>query len=284
MKGWFKMSIKKAKYIRLTLSYLVLMVAVAIVIYPVLWVVGSSFNPGNSLSSSTIIPTNATLDHYKKLFEETKYLTWYWNTLKICFSTMVLSVIFIGLTGYAFSRYRFIGRKNGLMTFLILQMIPQFVAILAIYILADKVGLLDTHLALILVYVGGSIPMNTWLAKGYYDTIPKELDESARIDGAGHFRIFWQIILPLSKPILAVIALFTFIGPFGDFILASILISSDEKQTLAVGLFNMISNKFGNNFTVFAAGSVLVAIPIGILFLSLQRFFISGLTAGGTKG
>jgi len=278
------MSIKTAKYIRLTLSYLVLIVAIAVVIYPVLWVVGSSLNPGNSLSSSTIIPTNATLDHYRKLFAETEYLTWYWNTLKICFCTMVLSVILIGLTGFAFSRYKFIGRKNGLMTFLILQMIPQFVAILAIYILANQVGLLDTHLALILVYVGGNIPMNTWLAKGYYDTIPKELDESARIDGAGHFRIFWQIILPLSKPILAVIALFTFIGPFGDFILASILISSDEKQTLAVGLFNMISNKFGNNFTLFAAGSVLVAIPIGLLFLSLQRYFISGLTAGGTKG
>ncbi|MCM3733759.1 sugar ABC transporter permease [Fictibacillus nanhaiensis] len=278
------MSIKTAKRIRLTLSYLVLLSAVAIVIYPIIWVIGSSFNPGNTLSSSTIIPENATLAHYKKLFTETDYLIWYWNTLKICFITMVLSVIFIGLTAYAFSRYKFVGRKNGLMLFLILQMIPQFVAILAIYILAFQVGLLDTHLALILVYVGGLIPMNTYLAKNYYDTIPKELDESARIDGAGHFRIFWQIILPLSKPILAVIALFSFISPFADFILASILISSDEKMTLAVGLFNMIKNEFGNSFTVFAAGSVLIAIPIGLLFLSLQRYFISGLTAGGTKG
>lgn len=278
------MSIKTARRIRLTLSYLVLLSAIAIVIYPILWVIGSSFNPGNTLSSSTIIPENATLAHYKKLFAETDYLIWYWNTLKICFITMVLSVIFIGLTAYAFSRYKFVGRKNGLLLFLILQMIPQFVAILAIYILAYQVGLLDTHFALILVYVGGLIPMNTYLAKNYYDTIPKELDESARIDGAGHFRIFWQIILPLSKPILAVIALFSFISPFADFILASILISSDEKMTLAVGLFNMIKNEFGNSFTLFAAGSVLVAIPIGLLFLSLQRYFISGLTAGGTKG
>ncbi|KZE63476.1 MULTISPECIES: sugar ABC transporter permease [Fictibacillus] len=278
------MSIKTARRIRLTLSYLVLLSAIAIVIYPILWVIGSSFNPGNTLSSSTIIPENATLTHYKKLFAETDYLIWYWNTLKICFITMVLSVIFIGLTAYAFSRYKFVGRKNGLLLFLILQMIPQFVAILAIYILAYQVGLLDTHFALILVYVGGLIPMNTYLAKNYYDTIPKELDESARIDGAGHFRIFWQIILPLSKPILAVIALFSFISPFADFILASILISSDEKMTLAVGLFNMIKNEFGNSFTLFAAGSVLVAIPIGLLFLSLQRYFISGLTAGGTKG
>ncbi|MET3729013.1 arabinogalactan oligomer/maltooligosaccharide transport system permease protein [Fictibacillus halophilus] len=278
------MSIKTARRIRLTLSYLVLLSAIAIVVYPILWVIGSSFNPGNTLSSSTIIPKNATLAHYKELFAETDYLIWYWNTLKICFITMVLSVIFIGLTAYAFSRYKFVGRKNGLLLFLILQMIPQFVAILAIYILAYQVGLLDTHFALILVYVGGLIPMNTYLAKNYYDTIPKELDESARIDGAGHFRIFWQIILPLSKPILAVIALFSFISPFADFILASILISSDEKMTLAVGLFNMIKNEFGNSFTLFAAGSVLVAIPIGLLFLSLQRYFISGLTAGGTKG
>ncbi|MFC7371761.1 sugar ABC transporter permease [Fictibacillus iocasae] len=278
------MSIKTAKYIRLTLSYIILLAAVIVVVYPVLWVIGSSFNPGNSLMSSTIIPENATLAHYKNLFENTDYLTWYWNTLKVCFFTMVLAVIFIGLTAYAFSRYQFIGRKNGLLLFLVLQMVPQFVAILAIFILADQVKLLDTHFGLVLVYVGGLIPMNTWLAKGYYDTIPKELDESARMDGAGHFRIFFQIILPLSKPILAVVALFSFISPFADFILASVLLRSPEKFTLAIGLYNMISDEFGNSFTTFAAGSVLIAVPIGILFLSLQRFFVSGLTAGGTKG
>ncbi|MGC4375345.1 sugar ABC transporter permease [Fictibacillus sp. Mic-4] len=278
------MKMKQAKWVRLSFTYLILCVAALIVIYPLLWVVGSSLNPGNSLTSSTIIPEHATFSHYKELFTKTEYVTWYWNTLKICVCTMSLSVIFIGLTAYAFSRYRFVGRKNGLMLFLILQMVPQFVAILAIYILANLVGLLDTHLALILVYVGGLIPMNTWLAKGYYDTIPKELDESARIDGAGHLVIFFKIILPLSKPILAVIALFSFISPFADFILASILLRSDEKQTLAVGLFNMVSDEFGNQFTLFAAGSVLIAIPIAILFIALQRYFVSGLTAGGTKG
>ncbi|MBL1704797.1 maltosaccharide ABC transporter permease MalD, partial [Klebsiella pneumoniae] len=112
--------------------------------------------------------------------------------------------------------YRFVGRKNGLLTFLILQMIPNFAALIALYVLAQLTGLIDTHLALILIYVGGAIPMNTWLMKGYFDTIPKELDESARMDGAGHFRIFWQIIMPLAKPIVAVVALFTFIGPFTD--------------------------------------------------------------------
>jgi arabinogalactan oligomer/maltooligosaccharide transport system permease protein len=145
-------------------------------------------------------------------------------------------------------------------------------------------GLLDTHLALILIYVGGLLPMNTWLAKGYFDTIPKELDESARMDGAGHFRIFWQIVLPLAKPILAVIALFSFITPFTDFILARIILRSDEKFTLAVGLYDLVAKNFGAEFTKFAAGAVLIAIPIALLFLSLQRFLISGLTAGGVKG
>ncbi len=277
---------KKQKFIRLTLSYIAIFIAIAIVIYPVLWIVGSSFNPGNSLSGSTIIPKNATLNHYKELFdlESSMYLRWYWNTLKICIITMVLSVTMIALMGYSFSRYRFIGRKNGLMTFLILQMIPNFAALIAIYVLAVQTGLINTHTALILLYTGGLLPMNTWLAKGYFDTIPKELDESARIDGAGHFRIFWQIILPLAKPILAVIALFSFITPFADFILAKVILRSEEKFTLAVGLYNLVAKQFGAEFTKFAAGAVLIAIPISLLFLSLQRYLISGLTAGGTKG
>ncbi|WP_261132488.1 sugar ABC transporter permease [Bacillus sp. Marseille-Q3570] len=280
------MSMKKQKLIRLTMSYIAIFIAIAIVIYPVLWIVGSSFNPGNSLSGSTIIPKNASLKHYQELFDlsSSNYLYWYWNTLKICIITMVLSVTMIALMGYSFSRYRFIGRKNGLMTFLILQMIPNFAALIAIYVLAVQTKLIDTHLALILLYTGGLLPMNTWLAKGYFDTIPKELDESARIDGAGHFRIFWQIILPLAKPILAVIALFSFITPFADFILAKVILRSEEKYTLAVGLYNLVAKKFGGEFTEFAAGAVLIAIPISLLFLSLQRYLISGLTAGGTKG
>jgi arabinogalactan oligomer / maltooligosaccharide transport system permease protein len=277
---------KKQKLIRLTLSYLVIFVMFVIIIYPLLWVVGASFNPGQSLSSSTIIPENATLKHYKELFdpEQSDYLKWYWNSLKISTLTMIFSVILISLTAYSFSRYRFIGRKNGLMTFLILQMVPNFAALIAIYVLAALTKLIDTHLGLILVYVAGQIPMNTWLMKGYLDTIPKELDESAKIDGAGHLRIFFQIIMPLAKPIIAVVALFTFIAPFADFILASVLLRSKEKYTLAVGLYDMVAKQFGSEFTTFAAGSVLIAVPIAILFLSFQKYFVSGLTAGGTKG
>ncbi|QBP40812.1 sugar ABC transporter permease [Paenisporosarcina antarctica] len=280
------MSNKKSRLIRLTISYIIILAMVFIIIYPLLWVVGSSLNPGQSLSGSKMFPNNPSLVHYKYLFnlENSNYLLWYWNSMKISVITMVLSVISVSFTAYAFSRYRFIGRKNGLLTFLILQMIPNFAALIAIYVLANRTGLIDTHIGLILVYVGGSIPMNTWLMKGYLDTIPKELDESAKMDGAGHFRIFFQIVMPLAKPIIAVVALFSFIAPLGDFILARILLRDEEKFTLAVGLYELVAKQFGNEFTKFAAGSVLIAIPIAILFLMFQKYFVSGLTAGGTKG
>jgi len=280
------MNIKTGKYIRLTLSYFVVAIMFMVILYPIIWIIGSSFNPGDSLSGSSIIPKNATLDHYKELFntENSDYLYWYWNSLKVSVLTMLITVILVSLTAYSFSRYRFIGRKNGLMTFLILQMVPNFAALIAIFVLALLTGLLDSHLGLILVYVGGQIPMNTYLMKGYLDTIPKELDESARMDGAGHLRVFFQIVMPLAKPIVAVVALFAFIAPFADFIIANILLRSEKKFTLAVGLYKLISDQFGAKFTEFAAGSVLIAIPIAILFLCFQKYFVSGLTAGGTKG
>ncbi|MBH9966412.1 sugar ABC transporter permease [[Bacillus] enclensis] len=280
------MNMKKQKLIRLTLSYIAIGIMFAIILYPVAWIIGSSFNPGQSLSGSSIIPKNATLAHYKELFdlEQSNYLIWYWNSLKVSLSTMALTVLLVSLTAYSFSRYRFAGRKNGLMTFLILQMIPNFAALIAIFVLALLTDLLDTHTGLILVYVGGQIPMNTWLMKGYLDTIPKELDESAKMDGAGHFRIFFQIVMPLAKPIIAVVALFSFIAPFADFIIASILLRSEEMYTLPVALYDMVAKQFGAEFTTFAAGSVLIAVPIALLFLFFQKYFVSGLTAGGTKG
>jgi arabinogalactan oligomer / maltooligosaccharide transport system permease protein len=280
------MSIKRSKIIRLSLSYLIILLMAAAVIYPLLWVVGSSFNPGQSLSGSTMFPKNPTLAHYSFLFDtdKTNYVHWYLNSLKISVLTMVLTVIVVSFTAYSFSRYRFLGRKNGLMTFLVLQMIPNYAALIAIFVLANRTGLIDTHLGLILIYVGGQIPMNTWLMKGYLDTIPKELDESAKMDGASHIRVFWQIVMPLAKPIIAVVALFSFIAPFGDFILARIILRTDENFTMAVGLYEMVAKQFGNEFTTFAAGSVLIALPIALLFLMFQRYFVSGLTAGGTKG
>ncbi|MDQ6595896.1 sugar ABC transporter permease [Bacillus salipaludis] len=280
------MNTKRQNFIRLTLTYLVILIMFVLILYPLAWIIGSSFNPGQSLSGSSIIPKHATLSHYKQLFDldKSNYVFWYINSLKVSILTMVFTVMIVSLTAYSFSRYRFVGRKNGLMTFLILQMIPNFAALIAIYILATLTGLIDTHIGLICVYVGGQIPMNTWLMKGYLDTIPKELDESAKIDGAGHFRIFFQIVMPLARPMIAVVALFAFIAPFADFIIASILLRTEKNYTLAVGLYDLVAKQFGAEFTTFAAGAVLIAVPIAILFLSFQRYFVSGLTAGGTKG
>ncbi|MCE5734181.1 sugar ABC transporter permease [Staphylococcus pseudintermedius] len=257
-----------------------------VILYPLLWTLGISLNPGTTLYGAKMIPDNATFANYIYLLtdENSQYLTWYKNTLLVASANALFSVIFVTLTSYAFSRYRFVGRKYGLITFLILQMFPVLMAMVAIYILLNTIGLLDSLLGLTLVYIGGSIPMNAFLVKGYFDTIPKELDESAKIDGASHMRIFFQIMLPLAKPILAVVALFNFMGPFMDFILPKILLRSPEKYTLAVGLFNFINHQYANNFTVFAAGAIMIALPISIVFLFLQKYLVSGLTAGATKG
>lgn len=209
-------SIKREKWIRLSLTWLVVILVSVVIIYPLVWTVGASLNAGNSLLSTSIIPENVSFQHYADLFNgNVNYLTWYWNSMKISFLTMVLTLISVSFTAYAFSRFRFKGRQNGLMLFLLLQMIPQFSALIAIFVLSQLLGLINSHLALVLIYVGGMIPMNTWLMKGYLDAIPKDLDESARMDGASSFRIFIEIIMPLSRPILAVVALFSFTGPLG---------------------------------------------------------------------
>ena len=270
---------------RLALTYFVVFIVSVIIIYPLVWTVGASLNPGNSLMSSSIIPENVSFEHYEDLFNgKTNYLIWYWNSLKISVATMVLTLIFVSFTAYSFSRFRFTGRKNGLMLFLLLQMIPQFSALIAIFVLSQMLGLVNSHLALILIYVGGMIPMNTYLMKGYLDAIPKDLDESARMDGAGHFRIFIEIIMPLAKPIIAVIALFSFTGPLGDFILSTTILRTPDMYTLPIGLYNLVAQKMGASYTTYAAGAVLIAVPVALLYLWLQKFFVSGLTAGGSKG
>ncbi|MGM0260026.1 sugar ABC transporter permease [Enterococcus sp. AZ102] len=278
---------KQQKFIRLSLTYFILVLMSCLVLYPLIWTVGASFNPGNSLVSTSIIPKNATLAHYKELFvikDTFYYVQWYINSLKISVFTMLFSLVFVSMTAYSFSRFRFKGRKNGLMLFLLLQMIPQFSALIAIFVLAQMLGLINSHWLLIFIYVGGQIPMNTYLMKGYFDTIPRELDESAKIDGASNTRIFLEILIPLAKPMLAVVAMNGFTGPLGDFALSSILLRNPEYYTLPIGLYKLVTDKMGASYTTFAAGALLISIPIAVIFVFLQKYFVSGLTAGGTKG
>lgn len=278
---------KVRKYIRLLLSYLLLACMAVIIVYPLLWTAGASFNPGNSLISTSIIPKHPTFDHYKELFagkESLQYVQWYINSMKISLFTMAGSLTCVTFTAYAFSRFRFKGRKYALTLFLLLQMIPQFSALIALFVLAQILGMINSHWLLILLYIGGLIPMNTYLMKGYMDSIPMDLDESAKIDGASSTRIFFQIILPLSKPMAAVVAMNGFTGPLGDFVLSSTILRTPESYTLPVGLFNLVNDVMGASYTTFAAGALLISIPIAVIFIMLQKNFVSGLTAGGTKG
>ncbi|SDY31193.1 arabinogalactan oligomer / maltooligosaccharide transport system permease protein [Evansella caseinilytica] len=278
---------KKSKNIlELTVSYAIIAIMFVIILYPLLWALGLSLNPGRGLYGASIIPENWSLEHYKWLFFDPRsnYLTWYKNSLIVAVATSFFATFIVCLVAYAFSRYRFKGRKNGLYAFLLLQMFPVLMAMVALYILLSTVNLLDTLIGIIIVYVGGAVPMNAFLVKGYFDTIPRELDESAKIDGAGHFRIFFTIMLPLAKPILAVVALFNFMAPFMDFILPRIVLRSPENYTLALGLFNFVNDQFSNNFTRFAAGAILIALPISLVYLFLQKYLITGLTSGATKG
>lgn len=278
---------KVRRYIRLLFSYLLLAFMAVIIVYPLLWTAGASFNPGNSLISTSIIPKHPTFDHYKELFagkESLQYVQWYVNSMKISLFTMAGSLLCVTFTAYAFSRFRFKGRKYVLTLFLLLQMIPQFSALIALFVLAQILGMINSHWLLILLYIGGLIPMNTYLMKGYMDSIPMDLDESAKIDGASSTRIFFQIILPLSKPMAAVVAMNGFTGPLGDFVLSSTILRTPESYTLPVGLFNLVNDVMGASYTTFAAGALLISIPVAVIFIMLQKNFVSGLTAGGTKG
>ena len=273
-----------SNFIQKVIIYAILVMISIVIVTPILWIVLSSFNSGTSLFSSSLIPKNPTLIHYKELFTKTDFPKWYRNTLKIATINMVISVILTTLSAYAFSRFKFKGRKQGLMAMMILQMFPGFLAMTAIYILLSKLGLLNSHWGLILVYAGGQIPYNTWLCKGYFDGIPRSLDEAAKIDGASNMTIFVKIILPLARPIITLVALTNFMGPWFDFIFPQIILKSSDKKTLAMGLFEWVQKQQNTHFTRFAAGAILVAIPITILFVYLQKHIVEGLSSGATKG
>jgi len=265
-------------------TYTILVITATFVLYPVIWIITGSLNPGDSLFSTSLIPDSLSLKHYVYLFNETDYLNWYKNTLKIAFWNMIFSTFLVVTAAYAFSRFRFPGRKQGLMTMLVLQMFPGFMGMIAIYILLLQLNLLDNHWGLILVYAGGSIPFNAWLVKGYFDGMPRSLEEAAKIDGASNVKIFYKIMMPLSKPILVFVAVTNFIGPWMDFIFARLVLRSSEKKTLAIGLFEMVTGRGNSEFTTFAAGAVLVAVPITILFFIFQDQLTDGLKAGANKG
>ncbi|HUF39559.1 MAG TPA: sugar ABC transporter permease [Anaerolineales bacterium] len=296
-----------------------LLVAVLLIyfsVFPILWIISASLNPGNTLSTASLVPRNIGFDNFKTLlkgdptfgcsriseaipttftgaqsFESViLYCTWLKNSIKISSITTLLSISITTMAAYAFSRFRFRGRQTMLKGILIINVFPGILALVAIFLMVSQIGDifpsfgLNTHAGLILVYMGGTMGVNIWLMKGYLDTIPRDIDESAMVDGASQWQIFTRLILPLLRPILIVVGILSFIGTYGDFILARILLKSSEHYTLMVGLQIFTAGQFSQKWGAFAAGALIGALPIMIIYLLLQDYIVGGLTQGAVKG
>jgi len=294
---------------RISLSFKVL-IAVLTAVYaliPVFFVITASLNPLQTISGASLIPTRVTFDHYARLFNSPfhPWPQWILNSVIVSSLTAIIVVALCALAAYSFSRFRFRGRRLGLMALVLVQLFPNMLAFVALFLLLQAIGNalpsfsvaipgvgtfeparlgLNSLGGLILIYAGGALGFNTWLMKAYFDTVPYDLDESALVDGASHTQAFRYVVLPLVRPVLAVIAILSFISTYSDFILARVMLSSTENFTLAVGMTLFIRGQFTQQWGTFAAAAVIGALPIVITFLLLQRQLIGGLARGGVKG
>ena len=274
--------------------------AIVVALFPVAYVASAAFNADSSLGGTSLIPREVTLGNFEELLspDESKsqlqsssshYVRWLTNSLVVALSTSLLTVLLGASAAFAFARFRFRGRRLGMLFLLLIQMFPQLLAIVAIYLILLRVGDvfpafgLNTRTGLIMVYLGGVMGVNTWLLKGFFDSIPEELDESARVDGASPAQVFWGVVLPLAIPVLAVIGILSFVGTFNEYIIASALLQNDHF-TLPLGLRAYIDKQYAEHWGPFAAGVLLAGVPIMVIFMSLQRFIVSGLTQGSVKG
>lgn len=255
-------------------------------IYPVLWVfkMALSESQGFSLSLNPFPSLESlTLNNFRHLFYDLPFLRWMLNSLIVATSTTLVGIFLSITAAYAFSRFRFPGRGKFLLSFLVTQMFPGTMMMIPLYLLIDSLGLLNSLIGLILVYSTTALPFCVWMLKGYFDTIPRELEESAIIDGASRTVIFYRIIIPLARPAIAITALFSFMTGWNEFILAATFMSKENLYTLPVGLQGLVG-QYSVEWGHFAAGAIIVSLPVVILFFLLQRHLVSGLTAGSVKG
>jgi arabinogalactan oligomer/maltooligosaccharide transport system permease protein len=265
--------------------------AIIFALFPLLYILSASLNPVGTLTGSNQLFSSISTANYERLFTDpaVPYAAWYVNTLIIASVTSVATVFLCALGAYAFSRMRFRGRRFGLATLLVLQMFPQLLAITAIFLLMIQISDvfpaigLGTHAGLIMIYLGGALGVNIFLMYGFFNTIPPALDEAAKIDGAGHARVFFTIMLPLVTPILIVVGLLTFIGTIGEFAIASVILTDPNQQTVAIGLFQLVSGFQSQNWGIFSAGAILAALPVMVIFLFSQKYIAGGLVSGSVK-
>ncbi|MCT4544929.1 MAG: sugar ABC transporter permease [Vallitalea sp.] len=274
--------------IGILVSYLVLVWWSLMIVLPISQIVISSFNGKQTKEIILNKGFEFSLKNFNYLFNETLYTRWMINTLHISIVTAILTVIIISFTGYAYSRYHFKGKKLSLMVIMLIQTIPTFAGITAYFtmysIISDITLVFTRQMMLILIYAGGGIAGNTFILKGYLDSISTELDDAAKIDGCSSMKIYRLIIMPIARPMLAIIGLWSFIGPFMDYLLPKVLLTSPKDYTLAAGLFTLVNDERTKNQPAFTAGALLTAVPIVILFLALQKQLVSGLSKGATKG
>jgi arabinogalactan oligomer/maltooligosaccharide transport system permease protein len=293
------MSRKRSQEISHLPLHLFLLVMVAVTVYPILWVITIAFSGGQSLAIADIPqdptladrlraitpwPEQLSVSNFSSLWRDQPFLRWLLNSAVVAGLTTLVGVFLSSNAAYAFSRFRFPGRRAGLMSFLVSQMFPGTLMLIPLYIIVVQwLGLGSSFTGLVLVYSTIAIPFCVWMMKGYFDTIPKELEESALIDGASQAMIFFRIVLPLAKPAVAVTALFSFMTGWNEFIIAATFMNREEMYTGPVGLRFFVGG-FSQQWGYFAAGSIIAAIPVVLLFLFLQKYLVSGLTAGAVKG
>jgi len=264
--------------------------AIVFAVVPVLYIVSAAVNPLGTVGSTDVVPSEFSLVNFQALFDDPArpFLRWLLNTVVVCVAVTGVQVLCSALAAYAFSRFRFRGRRGGLLVLLLIQIFPQFLAVVALFTMFTEIGEvvpalgLNTILGYSVVLMGGALGQ-VWLIKGFFDTIPRQVDEAAMIDGAGHATIYFRIILPLARPILAVTGLLAFVAVIGEFLMASIFLTDTQVKTLAVGLYGIIESDRSNNLGVFAAGALMTALPVVLLFQYLQRYVVGGLTAGSVK-
>jgi arabinogalactan oligomer/maltooligosaccharide transport system permease protein len=278
--------------ISIGLRLIIAVILIIFSVFPILWVISASLNPTGSLATQKLIPPNPGLGNYRTLLTsgEFPFWTWFGNSIKIASITSLFSLAITTTAAYAFSRFRFRGRQTMLKGILLIQVFPALLALVATFLMISQIGDvipsvgLNTHASLILVYLGGAMGINIWLLKGFLDTVPRDIDESAMVEGATDWQIFTRLILPLLRPILVVIGILNYIGTYGEFVLARVLLKSNEQYTLMVGLQIFAGAQFNQRWGVFAAGALIGALPIVIIYLVLQDQIVGGLTKGAVKG
>lgn len=300
-----------------TIRVVIIAIAVVFALFPIIFVFASSFNPAGNLATRSLIPSgieqpsDLLTNYHALLVEETElfpFPRWVMNSFIVASTTTILGVLITALSAYAFSRFRFFFRRQLLLGILLMQVFPNLLAMVAIFLMLQQITTLAESIpqvlpflsfidwtwieifglnslgGLILVYLGGVMGINTWLMKGFFDSIPRDIDESALVDGATHWQIFWLLIIPLVRPILAVVAILSFVGSFNEFVLARVLLKDRENFTLMVGLFQFVASDFNRDWGKFAAGAVMSSIPVIVIYIALQDQIVGGLTAGSVKG